>query len=105
MRAIRDTFPPLGSRLKKLNTHGTKEKLEHIRDDLKSRANRMAHDASDRAVDYYDEATDWMSNNYGRVLTAVGVVAAVGIAGYFIFRKRDEFSVADFEESFRSRTG
>lgn len=63
---------------------GVRDNVERISTDMRERASQMATDFSERASEYYDEATDWLSKNYGKALMAVGVFAAVGIAGYYI---------------------
>lgn len=60
--------------------------VEDITGDLRERANKLAGDFSERATQYYGEATDWLGQNYGRALMAVGLIAAVGIAGYMVAR-------------------
>ena len=65
---------------------GVKNNVSQISDDIRNRASRMASDLNDRATEYYDDASTWMQANYGKVLVAVGVIAAVGVAGYFITR-------------------
>ncbi len=60
--------------------------FQSLSDDLRERAGQLAKDFSERATGYYDEAQDWLDKNSSRVLPLVGVVAAVGLAGYLVAR-------------------
>jgi hypothetical protein len=58
-----------------------------LTDELRDRAEQLASDFTERATEYYDEAQTWLSENQSKVLVAVGVLAAVGIAGYWVAKK------------------
>ena len=89
---------PAGSRLRELKMHDVQEKIENLTDELRSRASRMASDASDKMVEYYDDATEWLSDNYGIALAVAGGVAAIGLAAYFFFRRRDRYEPEDLSK-------
>ncbi len=61
-------------------------------DDFRNRASSVAGDTGERANQYLDETQGWLSENYRQVFTAVGVVAALGAVGYFLYRNREEIS-------------
>lgn len=68
-----------------------RDSVQHITEELRNRVGRSATDLSDRAKDYYDDASTFIQQNYGKVLTVVGVLAAVGFVGYWIAnRDREE---------------
>jgi ElaB/YqjD/DUF883 family membrane-anchored ribosome-binding protein len=63
-----------------------RENVEHLSSEIRDRAGRMASDATERAREYYDEASDWMKDNYGKTLAVVGILAAAGLIGYMLSR-------------------
>jgi ElaB/YqjD/DUF883 family membrane-anchored ribosome-binding protein len=71
---------------------GVKDNVERLTDEFRDRAGRIAGDVRERATEYYDEATDWLQENYGKTLMVVGVLAAVGLAGYFLARNNRQSS-------------
>lgn len=60
--------------------------VQHLTQDIRHRAEAMAQGLSERAGDYYEEAQEWMNENSTRVLAVVGILAAVGVAGYLLAR-------------------
>ena len=79
---------PPPSNLKELHLTGAQEKIETISEEMRSRAGRIASDVGERIVHSYDEATEWISQNYGRVLMIAGAIGAAGLIGYALIRKR-----------------
>ncbi len=73
-----------------------RSRADRIADQYGQKAREMASQFNKHAGPYYSEARDWMSNNYGKALVAVGILGAIGIAGYLIARNRNE----RFEGSF-----
>jgi ElaB/YqjD/DUF883 family membrane-anchored ribosome-binding protein len=66
-----------------------KENIEQITEDFRQRANRLAREAGARASDAYDDASEWLQDNYGKAAVAASVLAAVGALGYFIARRQE----------------
>ncbi len=59
---------------------------ENVKDGMK-KATDIADQASDVASEFYENATTWLNSNYGRVITGVAIVSAIGVFGYFLGRK------------------
>lgn len=55
--------------------------------DASEDVNQATKDVVDRAAEFYDQATSWLSENRGRALGIAAAVATVGVAGFFIGRK------------------
>ena len=68
-----------------------RENVERIRKDVRERATHLAHDAKEKAGEYYGNATDWVSDNKGKALAVVGIIALAGVIGYFVTKKGSEF--------------
>lgn len=52
----------------------------------------MMGGAREKAGEFYDQASTWVSENYGKSIAAVAVLAAVGVLGYMIGRgSRSEY--------------
>ena len=73
------------------STAQMKENVERIRKDVRERATHLAHDAKDKASEYYSSAADWVSENKGKTLAVAGLIVAAGIIGYFVTKKSTEY--------------
>jgi ElaB/YqjD/DUF883 family membrane-anchored ribosome-binding protein len=60
--------------------------VQHLTQDIRHRAETMAQGLSERAGEYYEDAQEWMNENSTRVFAVVGILAAVGVAGYLLAR-------------------
>lgn len=64
------------------------ENVEHLSSQgMKARMRDIADNVSDRASEYYDDASVWLRQNYKTTLAVVGVLTVVGIAGFFISKQ------------------
>lgn len=68
----------------------SRPRVEPINDELRERTSSIAEDVENKMKIYFDEATDWLQQNYGKTLMAVGLLTAAGLTGYFIARGQRE---------------
>lgn len=54
--------------------------------EMRSRAQDVMSDASETASELYDQASQWMQENYGKTAAVFGLVAIAGITGYLLGR-------------------
>ncbi len=76
--SIRDTIDE--------SVEDVRSNVQHLTQDIRHRAETMAQGLSERAAEYYEDAQEWMNENSTRVLAVVGILAAVGVAGYLLAR-------------------
>ncbi len=69
-----------------------RNRATHAADEFRNRASSMANETGERANQYLDESQGWLTENRRQVVTAVGVIAALGAVGYFLYRNREEIS-------------
>ena len=68
--------------------HEIKENVESLAQDIRQKAGKVADSARERTSEYYDTASSWMRNNYGKALIAAGILAVAGVTTYFFMKKR-----------------
>lgn len=68
---------------------GVREATHRFRE---GRGGEFFEGAGERMSEVYDQASHWMQDNRGKMLTAVGVLAVVGFFGYLLGRKSLETS-------------
>ena len=73
------------------STAQMKENVERIRKDVRDRATHLAHDAKEKAGEYYNSTTEWVSDNKGKALAVAGLIIAAGVIGYFVTKKSTEY--------------
>jgi len=83
-----------------VGTKGTSKQLHNVSDSLRdsaehgsqaaseyaAKAKHMASDTADAAGEYYERASSWLEQNYGKTLGIAGFLAAAGVIGYLIGR-------------------
>jgi ElaB/YqjD/DUF883 family membrane-anchored ribosome-binding protein len=74
----------------------TRESAEHMASDLKNKTKNLANNASESVSQYYDQASSWMQQNYGKTIGMVGAFVAAGVIGYLIGKRNDR---SDFQSS------
>jgi hypothetical protein len=76
-------------------TDSLRDRAEQTGSDLSSKAKDLAKNTADAAGEYYGKASSWLGQNYGKTLGVAGVVAAAGVAWYFISRKNSNTSYSN----------
>ncbi|MCM2321886.1 MAG: hypothetical protein NDJ90_01345 [Oligoflexia bacterium] len=61
---------------------------ERFAREAKSDAKDMINDASEAASEFYDRASLWVQDNYGKSIAIVATLAAVGMFGYVLGRNQ-----------------
>jgi hypothetical protein len=56
----------------------------------RSRSSEMLDNAQEIASDFYEQASAWITKNYGKALGIAGVLFAVGFLGYYLGKNSGE---------------
>lgn len=67
----------------------SKEFAQHAR----TQAENVMQDASQAASAFYDQASGWVQENYGKTIAVVTVLAAVGIVGFMLGKNRNSLDL------------
>ena len=73
-------------------SESVRDASEHFVSDLSNKARHLASDTTENMTEYYNQASRWMSQNSGKTLGVIGLVAVSGVIGFFIGRNRMPFS-------------
>jgi hypothetical protein len=65
-------------------SESARDTAEQAATDFSQKANRMASETSESTGEYYDKASNWIQENYGKTLSVLGAVAAAGTIGYLM---------------------
>lgn len=65
-------------------------KVEPISEEFRGQASSLAEDIGIKMKEYYEDASTWLQQNYGKTLLVVGILAAAGLTGYFLARNPKE---------------
>lgn len=70
-----------------------RETAEQISSEIGDKTRRLAKDTSPPLGEFYDQASIWVQDNYGKTLSIIGVLGAVGMIGYMLGKNSNKSDV------------
>ncbi len=65
------------------------QSVDQMASEAGKKAKMMARDTAEMAGQYYDQASSWIGQNYGKTLGLIGLIAASGVVGFMLGRNRE----------------
>ena len=72
------------------NIRDAREKVSRVASDVKDRASRMASNMSERMGPTYNDASEWVQDNYGKTFAFACLVIGAGAIGFLLGRRGSE---------------